>query len=508
MSAGRAWMPALRISRTSIWRVTASGLVAGCGVAAIGLLAGQKAGEVGVVAPLALILVAILLTRPVVCVAGVTAVVILCEGSTFGLLTFTSHVYGQLYKDISILDALVIVAALSVALDMLVRRRPLVVPGPLVIPLTFLACAMVAGVILGHAGGNSLRFSFFSEHVLAYLFWLPIAVANLDLDRRQIKRLLAGAMALAIVKAILGLIEVAGHFGAPIEGATTLTYYEPTANWLIMVAALTILAVALARAIRMPRWVLLGMPLLVACLVLSYRRSFWIAAVLGILLLLLTATTPTGRRLLVPAALVIAGAVFVLGSLHVQDQSPIIKRAESLAPSRLESNVEDSYRLDERANVLAEIAEHPISGLGMAVPWRADVRTLSVEHEGGRDYVHFALLYYWLKLGILGLCAYAGIVIASLVLAFRAWRAKGDQWLKAFGLASMCAFVGLAVIETTASFTGIEPRLTVVLAVQIGLLAQLARPTGAAMTRVPRSSSSPAPDGTRGLPSRTAPGPA
>lgn len=507
MSAARL-MPAQRIVRLPTSRELASALAAGGGVAVLAYLASRKLGDLGIVAPLAVVLVAIVITRPVLCVAGVTAIVILCEGSTFGLLEFTSNVYGQLYKDISILDALVIVAVLSVGLDLLAHRRRLVMPRPLVIPLTFLACAMVAGVILGHAGGNSLRFSFFSEHVLAYLFWLPIAVANLELDRAQIKRLLAGAVGLAIVKAILGLIEVAGHFGSPIEGATTLTYYEPTANWLIMLAALTIFAVAIARAARLPRWMLVGMPLLVVCLVLSYRRSFWIAAVLGILLVLLIASTATGRRLLVPGGLVIAGAVWVLGSSHVQAQSPIVKRAESLAPSRLETNVEDSYRLDERANVLAEIAEHPITGLGMAVPWRADVRPLSVEHENGRDYVHFALLYYWLKLGILGLCAYVGIVIASIVLAFRAWRVNRDPWLSAFGLASMCAVVGLVVIETTASFTGVDPRLTVVLAVQIGLLAQLARPTGRSVMQAPRSNSAPPPGGGLARPSTTAPRPA
>lgn len=507
MPAGRA-MPALRAPRSPMRRDLATAALAGLGTIAVAFAASRKLGDAGIVAPLALILVVALLRRPVVCVAGVTAIVIVCEGPTFGVLTFTSHVYAQAYKDISVLDLLVIVAVLSVLIDVLAHRRPFVVPRALVIPLVFLACAMVAGMILGHAAGNSLRFSFFSENVLSYLFWLPIAVANLDLDRRSIKMLLAGAFALAIVKAVLGLVEVAGGFGSPIEGTTTLTYYEPTANWLIMVASLAVLAFALARSGRIPRWILWGMPLLVACLVLSYRRSFWVAALLGIVLLLLIASTATGRRLLVPGGLVIAAAVWVLGSTHVQNQSPIIKRAESLAPSRLEMNVEDSYRLDERANVLAEIAEHPITGLGMAVPWKADARTLSVEHEGGREYVHFALLWYWLKLGVLGLCAYVGIILASLWLAFRSWRVNRDPWLRAFALASMCSIVGLVVIETTASFTGIEARFTVLLAVQIGLLSLLSRPTARESSPAPRSSSDPEPAGGLASPSREAPHPA
>ena len=72
-------------------------------------------------------------------------------------------------------------------------------------------------------------------------------------------------MALAIAKAGLGLIEVFGHYGDSIEGRATLTYYEPAANWLIMVALLGVVALALAR-VKPPWWVLLGSPLLLASL--------------------------------------------------------------------------------------------------------------------------------------------------------------------------------------------------------------------------------------------------
>jgi len=288
-------------------------------------------------------------------------------------------------------------------------------------------------------------------------------------------------VALATVKALLGLVEVAGHLGPSIEGAATLTYYEPTANWLIMIAILMVFALVLARK-GVPRWMLLVSPLLIASLLLSYRRSFWIAAVLGLLLVLLLGTTPTGRRLIIPAGLAIAVAVWLLGSINFQSQLPIVKRAVSLSPSKLESSAEDRYRLDERANVLAEIEAHPITGLGMTVPWEAIAQTLPVEHEGGRQYVHFAALWFWLKLGILGLLAYVAMMAGSMWIALRAWRASREPLLRAFGLASLCAMAGLLVIDTTASFTGVDPRFTILFATQVGLLAIVAR-TGSAGDR-------------------------
>jgi len=336
-----------------------------------------------------------------------------------------------------------------------------------------LALAMVTGVVVGHAAGASLRFAVTSEHVLAYLLVMPVAVANLDLDRAQITRLLGWALALAGFKAFLGLIEVAGHLGTPIEGVAELTYYEPTSNWLIMIAALSVFAALLARA-KPPLWMMLLLPLLTASLLLSYRRSFWIGAVLGVVLVVILGLSPVGRRLLIPIGLAVVVSIWLLGSIHFQDQIPIVKRAESLAPSKLEASAQDRYRLNERANVIAEIRAHPISGLGVTIPWRATTQTLALEGQPeARQYVHFALLWFWLKLGILGAFAYIGMMIGSMWVAWQAWHASREPLLRAFALASLCGVVGLLAIDTTASFTGVDPRFTLLFAAQVGLLALL-----------------------------------
>jgi hypothetical protein len=225
---------------------------------------------------------------------------------------------------------------------------------------------------------------------------------------------------------------------------------------------------------KVPRWMFLALPLLSLCMILSYRRSFWIALALGLLLVGLLGLRPLGRRLLLPIVLMLAAAIWLLGSIHFQAQSPITRRITSLQPNHLTTNLDDRYRLDERANVLGEIKDHPISGLGMKVPWTATVRPLPLEHQNGRQYVHFAALWFWLKLGILGLIAYAWILAAGMQLSFRVWRKSSEPLLRAFGLASMCAILGLVVMDTTASFTGVDQRFTILFGVQLGLLALLA----------------------------------
>ncbi len=440
----------------------------------LGLLATHKWGVAGLIVPLGLVALVILLLRPIIMVSLVVGLTILCEGPTFGLFTFTSSLYGSIVKDVTILDALVALAIFAVALDLIRRRRSLRVPRPLQFPATILALAMVAGAITGHAAGASTHLVIVSEHVLMYLLLLPIAVANLDVDRYQVRRLLIGLMALAIFKAFLGLVELASGHGLAIEGVAGLTYYEAPANWVIMIALLAVFAAVVMR-IRPPLWMLLGSVLLFASLLLSYRRSFWIAAVLGLALILIIGLAPAGRRLLLPVGLAVIAAVWMLSSVSVQSQSPLVKRATSLAPTKLEANLEDRYRLDERANVLGEIREHPITGLGMTIPWQATVRPLSVEHGEGREYVHFAALWFWLKLGVLGLLAYVAILAGAATLAWKVWRGSPEPALRVFGLASLCGMAGLVVMDTTASFTGVDPRFTIVFGAQMGLLALAAK---------------------------------
>jgi O-antigen ligase len=435
----------------------------------------KQLGSASLYVPLGLVALVVLLLRPTFAVALAVGLAAVCEGPAFGLLPFTQHLYDQIYKTLTPLDGLVVLAALSVGVDMLRKGRAPYLPRILVLPLGVLALALISGVVVGHGSGVSIRSAALAENVPFYLVILPIAVANLDLDQRKLRLLLGGVFALASVKALLGLAELASGRGLSIQGTSRLTYYEPTANWLIMVAVLGVFAAVVAR-LRPPRWMLLSVPLLVASLLLSYRRSFWIATVLGVLLVLVLALSPVGRRLLIPVALFVAAAVWVLGSVSFQSQSPIVKRAESLSPTALKTNVEDRYRLDERANVIAEIKRHPITGNGSLVPWQANTQGLSIEHPGGRDYVHFAALWFWLKLGILGLLAYIGVLVSAAILGWRVWRRSHEPIFRAFGLATLCAVAGLVVAETTASFTGVDLRFTVLLATQIGLLALLRRP--------------------------------
>ena len=156
---------------------------------------------------------------------------------------------------------------------------------------------------------------------------------------------------------------------------------------------------------------LLASPLLIACLALSYRRSFWIGAVLGpCCSWCVLGTSPVGRRLLVPAACWRRSRRSGCSDRSTSSRScPLVKRVASLSPDKLEANVQDRYRLDERANVLRRDRRTPDHRPRHHDPVaRRRASRCRIEHEEARQYVHFAALWFWLKLGILGLFAYVG----------------------------------------------------------------------------------------------------
>jgi O-antigen ligase len=438
------------------------------------IVAGRKVSPtLALLAPLGIALVVIVLMRPVLAVGIALVVPILLEGESFGLFTSLAHVYDPIYKHLTVVDALAVLAVASVALEMIRDRRPLHYPRTLRFPDILLVLGMLAGIAVGKSGGTALKSLVLAENLIAWLLVMPLAVANLKVEPRQLQKLLLWLFGLAVFKALVGLVEVGAHKGLSIEGNANLTYYEPTANYVVMVALLAVTTAVVAR-LRPPLWMLLSTPLLIGSLVLSYRRSFWIAAALGVMLVVLLALSPVGRRLLVPTALFVAAGIWLLGSINFQSQNPIVKRAASLSPTSLSSNAEDRYRLDERANVIAELERKPITGLGILVPWEATARPLPVEHENGREYVHFAAIWWWMRMGILGLLAYIALLIAAARLSWRVWRERREPIFRVFGLASLCGVAGLLVAETTATFTGVELRFTMVFAIQLGLLALIA----------------------------------
>lgn len=473
--------------------------VGGGFVALLTLALWMRYGPAGLVLPPLAAAAVALVQRPAWAVGLLVGVVVLGERNDDGILPAFTVLYDPAAGGLTPVELLLGVAIVAVVLDVQRRGSARRLPAALALPLALLALAIVSGALTGLFAGVSGRDVLYAGRQLVLLVAVPPLVFHLVRTERHVRVALAAGAALAALKAALGLAGVLAGRGLLVEGAR-ITYYEPAANALMLLVVLGVVAALVGpgptapgtpplRA-RIPAWVLLTAPLLVLSLALSLRRSFWIGAALGLLLVL--ALPPLGRRVLVPSALLVAAAVWVLSSVGFQVAGPLVERARSLQPSRIAVNVEDRYRIDERKNVMAELGRRPVTGLGLGVPWVAE-HPLPTEHENGRQYTHVVLLWHWLKLGLLGLAAYLAIVLGAARLAWQAWRRHPDPLLRAAGLGALCWIVALAAIETTGSFTGVDARFTVLLGAILGVLAAVATRLPPAPARSPAATARRAP---------------
>jgi hypothetical protein len=169
----------------------------------------------------------------------------------------------------------------------------------------------------------------------------------------------------------------------------------------------------------------------------------------------------------VALVLAVVGAA-TIGSSDDPSSSPLAERAETISPSELGSNRGDRYRMDERANVIENIEQHPLTGIGLGVPWAVH-QPLAEDHD--RRYAHVAVLWYWLAFGPLGAIAYLVVMGSGLWTASRIWNRHPDPIVQITALALFGAILALMIVELTATFAGIEPRVSIFLGGVLGWLA-------------------------------------
>ena len=431
----------------------------------------DRVGMLVVEAPIALLIGWWLLQHPAVGLGLLVGTVLVFEDDAEGFLPGTHHFYNRLpHIPLSPTDALLVALIAAVVVDRGRRRLPLRMPGPFVGIALLIGAAVAGGIVVGQADGwNSVQ-AFNSARSLTYLIVLPVLVANVLDSPDALRRFALGAGGLIAFKGAEGSLAWLAGLGRQV-GTGHLTYYEPLANAAMMAFVVAMVA-AIAARVPIPRWALAAAPVAGAALLLSYRRSFWLATAVACVIAVLVASGRRGRPFVVFSGAVVIVAIYMAVSFGgaTESQNTVVARVTSLSPSSLKGNAEDRYRLDEQRNVFEDIRRHPVAGLGFGVPWTIRY-PLSQHFQDEQNYTHVVAFWWWLKMGLLGIVAYLASVAVGIWAGYRLWRAHPAPWGRIIGVAIAASLVGLAVAETTGSFTGVDLRFTVGLATAWGAMA-------------------------------------
>ncbi len=141
-------------------------------------------------------------------------------------------------------------------------------------------------------------------------------------------------------------------------------------------------------------------------IMLSFRRSFWLAWGVGMFVVLVTAWN---RRQLTSRNVMAVGVTITMGFVALfvaMGTDAVLDRFESFLPS---SSGDYSATNEDHVNDIVEafraISEEPILGLGIGRTYP----TPSLAHWKARSFeVHNAVLHAWLKFGLVGMIVFLG----------------------------------------------------------------------------------------------------
>lgn len=409
---------------------------------------------------LAMLVIVGLSRRPALAVSGLFVLMALSEDTPSDLLGSTNSLFNQLgtlrlsFADIAVLGTFGVVVIAH-------RAVPRLSPG-LTLTTTLFGAALAVGLIMGvteHGTGVVV------DAKTSFYFVLVPAIVLFGVSERSLQRVPRLILALGFIKGLLGIANVVTGHGYHISGIT-VSYYEPASNLLTLVAALVGI-VTLVRGRRDPlaiATIFVTLP----SLYLSQRRSFWIAAVLGVILLaiylaeshrdVLTIASASAVALALLAVLVVGGGDFTF-----------INTSAGSEYGTLHGAIGDDYRNAERTNVFYNIEQAPLTGLGFGVPW-TQVDPLPGYFPDNRQYTHIGYLWVWLKMGILGLLAYLAFLSIGLRYAIRIYRHHARSDMRDFAAVLAIGLVADIVVEFTADFVGSDARYTFLVAAIVAWL--------------------------------------
>ena len=388
-----------------------------------------------------------------------------------GVLGWTAAVYQQRGSArLSIVGMLTIVALAEATLRIAVERpRELAVAPGVTAWLVWLTALFVLvigqGVYLGHlqhAGGYVVEAA--PAMLLVMVPWLVFVVVRTRQDLLCIERWI---LLLGVFQATVGIANVVFGTGYDVGGQVLANYAG--GPLLIILSAFFI---ALGRATRGKdgrRLALIVIAVTMVSIVLSQRRSFDLATGLfGVGFIMVALVKRPGFLLIAGTVLTLAVSGFVIegGSLVA------LSSGGSANYAAVHGQIGDQYRNSERANVLAALAANPLGGLGFGVPW-VQTKPLPGYFTGNFNYTHIGFLWFWMKMGLLGMIGYVCFLISGIAMSVRA--AIGDREAPALVVVAGLTLGADIILEFTATFTGSDPQYTWFLALMFGIAAAALR---------------------------------
>lgn len=443
------------------------------GLAAVLAGATYKLGVIpGLLVLAGLLVVPLLLNHPRAAFTAWITVLVIAENTADWNISLFSKLYQKTPVYFSVVFLLLLVAAAAALLEVIRPGVKARLPDAFVPALVLVLIAIAFGFVTGALGPGIPKSAVLnSVEDYGYLLLPPLIVVNVVRTRAQLHRTLGYLAAITVLKSAAGVVAVVGGFTTSEVSLGHLSYLAPAINWMEMVYLLAVVAAPLSGT-RLPRWIMLSAPLVLASFLLGQRRSFWLAAVFALILVVVIASRRTNRRLLIPGVGLTVVIVYLAAATGLTGpvQGTLVTRATSLTPTKVTTNKEDRYRLAELHNVWPAIKRQPLEGLGVGVPW-PERYPLPFEYPDNHVFTHFAVLYWWMTCGLMGAAAYLLLMGTTITTGLRLWWRARDPLERLTALSLGLGTIGLVIVELTTTVVPADPRGAALFGTAVGILA-------------------------------------
>jgi O-antigen ligase len=333
-------------------------------------------------------------------------------------------------------------------------------PRSVSLPSVAFACIYISQVALGLMRGNSypdVVHPWNGQYVLAGVAVLWCFTQLLDTPKMRVRlldilfALAAGRAAYALTGYFFGNGDVANAYRAVGVKVAIWESADHLLFVLLIVVAIAGWATGRLSKGRSLLWMLASVPM-AATVILSFRRTSWAGLLAALVIVVLFLIGRSKRALgLVPVVVAAAGGILTLSYLRFPGTESLVSR---LFPDLVAAS--GASRQEEWALAWKTIARNPLAGDIIA---RRAAKGL---YYWDTRIVHNAILFAWMKFGLLGMLSIGFLALACVRFAFRGVRRRGAEEHIALAVLALAPF---AVLLTMTETPLIETRTLLILAI-------------------------------------------
>ncbi len=344
---------------------------------------------------------------------------------------------------IFITDVLLGLLLVSLLVMVILEREFVIGRSPLNLPLFLFLLWVAVAAVIGQQTGNQMKLIVQDLRSLLH-YGVFFAVMMLVRDREQVLRVLKLLAVCLVIAFLTGVFYDLQGQGMALEFVEAGVSRFPAPDDLFLMGSLLLTSFVLVwpEGKRRPLWLwgLLGIVFL--GLVLSFVRGNWLSFAVGLFFLWLMVFPRERVRLILGGILL--GTLFA-AALAVTSPAvfnSVVSRAMAVTAVAVDPNVQ--WRFIENKAALQQIHERPLFGNGLGREYLFDWSRYGVEPYY-KSYIHNNYLWFWHRLGLVGLALFAWMMIAFLVpwIRQRELISRDDPWLSGLVYGSRAMIIAL-----------------------------------------------------------------